>query len=124
MLAGAGIEEGSRNAKGAGAGNPPVDRVGPVDPIGDMRKMVARKNKGLLGAALGGMVGVVARLARDPAQHARAVQCLRAMREVCLAHRSKEVFITLLGKIRAVAQAKADGVLPACQVQIGQVEGD
>lgn len=115
--------------KGTGKGgsadeDAPVDRIGSVDPIRDLRAMVARRDKDLLAPALGGMFRVVGRLARDPVQHGRAVDCLRAVRAVCLEEGSENEFNAALLAIRALAQAEADGTLSTCSASIAPSEGE
>jgi len=74
-----------------------VEKIGSVDPIGDFKKLLARRDGDFVAKAIGEMWEMIKGLVRTSfgdVHYGKAVDCLHALREGCVAQEEAEPFNT------------------------------
>ncbi|RUS32622.1 hypothetical protein BC938DRAFT_474861 [Jimgerdemannia flammicorona] len=81
-----------------------VRRVGTVNPVADFRSMVANRQEDLVSLAVEQMCDVIKQLVTTSFNdqfYAKAVDCLKALREVCVSENESDIFNAFLPDLRA-----------------------
>jgi len=86
-----------------------VSTVGPIDPCGDFKAMLARRDVDLVDAAIEQLKKRCVQLVNDSIQnqlYPKAIECLVALRQGCVAEEEPHAYNQFVDELRATCQHK------------------